>query len=574
MKANQTLNHSAAHLLAAAVMKLYPDVKIGIGPSIEEGFYYDFLFTSPITELDLSKIEKQMKQLVAGGYRFEKANIESTDFLNDQPFKKELFDEIKARGGVASTYSMVHPANGEKLFTDLCAGPHVESVGKIKHFKLMSLAGAYWRGDSKNQQLTRIYGTAWETKAELDAYVALVAERKERDHRKIGKDMNLFMFSQLTGQGFPIYLEDGMTIKNEIQKYIRETERKYGFREVQTPAFGEKQLYVTSGHWDHYKDNMYQPVKVENEELVMRPMTCPHHLVIYNSKPRSYRELPIRMSEQARLYRYEKSGALTGLERVRSMELTEGHIFCRHDQIVDEFKNAYKLIKEVIAKFNIEINYVSLSLRDPHNRAKYHDDDVMWNDAENGLRAVLKELDVEYVEMIGEAAFYGPKIDIQVKTVLGHDITLSTIQLDFLLPKRFNAFYIDQDGNKLTPVLIHRGLIGTYERFIATLLEQTKGVLPFWIAPRQATIIPVLNDSHSDHAYEIKRLLEAANIRVTVDDSNERVGKKIRAAQISKTKYQIVIGDEEIANKTITVRAYGSEETKVMSIDQFIKMDK
>lgn len=572
MKANQTLNHSAAHLLAAAVLKLFPGTKIGIGPSIEEGFYYDFMFENPITDTDLAKIEKQMKQLVAGGYKFVKSDITNEDFLKDQPFKVELLKEIKAKDENATAYAMVNPSNNEAIFTDLCAGPHLESVGKIKHFKLMSLAGAYWRGDSKNPQLTRIYGTAWETQDELDSYLALVADRKERDHRKIGKDMNLFMFSQLSGQGFPIYLEDGMIIKNEIQRYIRDTEKKYGFREVQTPAFGEKQLYVTSGHWAHYKDNMYQPVKVENEELVMRPMTCPHHFIIYNSKPRSYRELPIRMSEQARLYRYEKSGALTGLERVRSMELTEGHIFCRPDQIVDEFKNAYKLIKEVIAKFGIEIDYVSLSLRDPEDKEKYHNDDKMWNDAEAGLRTVLKELGVEYKEMIGEAAFYGPKIDIQVKTVLGHDITLSTIQLDFLLPKRFEAFYIDKDGSKAAPVLIHRGLIGTYERFIATLLEQTKGVLPFWLAPRQATIIPVNENTHGDYAYEIKKQLEAANIRVIVDDSNERVGKKIRDAQISKTKFQIVVGDEEVANKNINVRAYGSEETKVMNIEEFIKM--
>lgn len=574
MKANSTLNHSAAHLLAAAILKLYPGTKIGIGPSIEEGFYYDFLFKEPISDADLPKIEKQMKQLVAGGYKFIKDNEINEKVLSDQPFKQELLKEIKERGEKASSYSLVNPSNNEVLFSDLCAGPHLESVGKIKFFKLMSIAGAYWRGDSKNQQLTRIYGTAWETQDELNSYLSLVAERKERDHRKIGKDMNLFMFSQLSGQGFPMYLEDGMIIKNEIQSYVRETEKRYGFREVQTPAFGEKQLYVTSGHWAHYKDNMYQPVKVENEELVMRPMTCPHHFIIYNSKPRSYRELPIRMSEQARLYRYEKSGALTGLERVRSMELTEGHIFCRPDQIIDEFKNAYKLIKEVIAKFDIEIGYVSLSLRDPLDKEKYHNDDKMWNDAESGLRKVLKELNVEYKEMIGEAAFYGPKIDIQVKTVLGHDITLSTIQLDFLLPKRFEAYYIDKDGSKQAPVLIHRGLIGTYERFIATLLEQTKGVLPFWLAPRQATIIPVNENIHTDYAYEIKKELEEANIRVVVDDSNERVGKKIRSAQISKTKFQLVVGDEEVKNKNINVRAYGSEDTKEMSVEEFIKMVK
>lgn len=565
MKANKELNHSTAHLLAAAVLKLYPNTKIAIGPAIEEGFYYDFEFESPISDSDLPKIEKQMKKIVAGGYKIEKTN--SID-LSDQPYKTELKNQFESEGKEITYYGMINPTNGESIFTDLCAGGHIKSISKIKNFKLMSLAGAYWRGDSNNIQLTRIYGTSWDTKEELDEYITLVEDRKERDHRKIGKDMNIFMFSQLAGQGFPIWLEDGSIVKNKIQNYIRDVERKYGFTEVQTPAFGEAKLYKTSGHLEHYKDDMFPIINVDNEDLIMRPMTCPHHIIIFDHKRRSYKELPIRMSEHARLYRYEKSGALTGLERVRSMELTDAHIFARKDQIASEFKNSYKLIQEVLEKFNIEIDYISLSLRDPEDKEKYYDNDKMWNDAENQLRNVLDEMNVEYKEVIGEAAFYGPKLDIQVKTALGHEITLSTLQLDFLLPEKFDITYIDSNEDKVRPVIIHRGLIGTYERFISILLEQTKGDLPFWISSRQVTIIPVNNEFHLEYANEVREKLLNKGLFVHFDDRNERLGKKIREAQTSKTKFQIVIGDEEINNKNINVRAYGSEKQESMSIEQ------
>ena len=571
MKANQKLNHTGAHLLAAAVMKLYPDTILGIGPSIDEGFYYDFKFANPINDQDIKKIEKQMKKLVSGGYKME---LVKTSDDSKQPYKLELSKELKAKGETLTYYGMINPSNGESIFTDLCAGPHVDSVAKLKNFKLLHFSAAYWRGDSKNDSLTRIYGTAWETKEELSEYLQILVERKERDHRKIGKEMNIFMFNNDSGQGFPIWLEDGMRVKNTIQKYVRETEARYGFEEVSTPAFGSKKLYETSGHWEHYKDDMFPIIEVENEELIMRPMTCPHHILIYMNKRRSYRELPIRMSEQARLYRKEKSGALTGLERVRSMELTEGHIFARQDQVLEEFKNSYKLIQEALEKFNIEIDYVSLSLRDKNDKEKYFDDDKMWEKAESDLRQVMKELNIKHEEKIGEAAFYGPKIDIQVKTALGHEITMSTLQLDFLLPKRFDITYIDKDETKSTPVLIHRGLIGTYERFISILLEQTKGNLPFWIAPRQATIIPVSIDSHIEYSDKVFKELKEQGLYVHLDDRNERVGRKIRDAQTSKTKYQIVIGDDEVKNKTITVRAYGSEKQETMTIKAFIEMSK
>ncbi|NQZ65962.1 MAG: threonine--tRNA ligase [Mycoplasmatales bacterium] len=569
MKANKQLNHSSAHLLAAAVLKLFPNTKLAIGPSIEEGFYYDFEFENPITDADLVKIERQMKKIASGGYKIEKTNSIN---LANQPYKLELKNEFEKDGKEITYYGMINPSNGESIFTDLCAGGHIDSISSIKNFKLLSLAGAYWRGDSNNIQLTRIYGTSWETKEELDAYMKLLADRKERDHRKIGKDMNIFMFSHLTGQGFPIWLEDGTIVKNKIQSYLREAEKRYGFREVQTPSFGSEELYKTSGHLDHYKDDMFPTLVVDNERLVMRPMTCPHHVIIYSDKRRSYKELPIRMSEHAKLYRYEKSGALNGLERVRSMELTDSHIFARRDQISNEFKNAYALIQEVLKKFNIKIDYISLSLRDPKEKDKFYDNDEMWNDAENQLRNFLNEIKVEYKEVIGEAAFYGPKIDIQVKTALGHEITMSTLQLDFLLPEKFNITYIDDNDNRIRPVIIHRGLIGTYERFIAILLEQTKGDLPFWISPRQVTIIPISHDEHLEYATKIAKKLENEGLSVKLDDRNERLAKKIREAQKSKTKFQIVIGDKEIENNNINVRAYGSDKQTAMKLEDFIKI--
>ena len=571
MIADQNLNHTASHVLAAAVLRLYPNTKLGFGPAIEEGFYYDFEFEEEITDADLKKIEKEMKKIISGGWKVEQ--VSAITFEN-QPYKQELIDEFTKDGKELTYYGFINPSNGDQGFTDLCKGGHSGATSEIKNFKLLSLAGAYWRGNSDNKRLTRIYGTAWATKELLDQYLALIEERKERDHRRVGKDMNIFTMDPLMGRGFPAWLEDGMAIKNEIQKYIRETEYRYGFREVATPAFGAKELYEISGHWAHYQDTMFQPLKVENEELVMRPMTCPHHLVLYKMKRRSYRDLPMRISEQSRLYRYEKSGALSGLERVRSMELTEGHIIARQDQIEQEFENAYKLIQEALTKFGIQIDYVSLSLRDKDDKEKFYDDDKMWNEAENKLRNVLKHMGVEYKEQVGEAAFYGPKIDIQVRTILGREITMSTLQLDFLLPKKFEATFINDHEENETPVMIHRGLIGTYERFMAILLEQTKGVLPFWLAPRQFTVIPVNLDIHREYADEVYKKLSDLGFRVHFDGRNERVGKKIREAQVSKTKFQIVVGDDEVANKTVNVRAYGEQEQKVMTLDELVKMVK
>ncbi|MCZ2781364.1 threonine--tRNA ligase [Metamycoplasma hominis] len=568
MEANKKLNHSASHLLAAAILKLYPNAKLAIGPAIEEGFYYDFEFENPILESDLPNIEKVMKELAKEGYEMRKVGIEQYSFEN-QPYKKELYEEFKKEGKEITFFQYWNPKTKEILFTDLCAGGHIENSREIKYFKLLGIAGAYWRGDSKNKMLTRIYGTCWETKDELAKYLDILRERKERDHRKIGRDLNLFTFNQLGGQGFPFWLEDGMKIHNAIRDYVLKLDKKFGFREVLTPHFGEKKLYEISGHWAHYQDTMFSPIKMDNETLVARPMTCPHHIILFNSTRRSYKDLPIRYSEQSRLYRYEASGALSGLERVRGMDLTEGHIFVRPDQIKSEFKHLYKMILQALKDFNIEIDHISLSLRDPQDTQKFFQNDEMWNKAENDLREVLGELNIKYKEFIGEAAFYGPKVDFQVKTALNRIITMSTLQLDFLLPSRFEMKFVDSNEQFVTPVLIHRGLIGTYERFIATLLEQTKGVLPFWLSPRQITIIPI-NDELNEKAQDLYNEFLDEDFNVNIDIRPERINKKIRDAQILKTKFIVVIGKKEIETNTLSVREYGKDDSKTYSKEEFV----
>ena len=568
MEANKKLNHSASHLLAAAILKLYPNAKLAIGPAIEEGFYYDFEFENPILESDLPNIEKVMKELAKEGYEMRKVGIEQYSFEN-QPYKKELYEEFKKEGKEITFFQYWNPKTKEILFTDLCAGGHIENSREIKYFKLLGIAGAYWRGNSKNKMLTRIYGTCWETKDELAKYLDILRERKERDHRKIGRDLNLFTFNQLGGQGFPFWLEDGMKIHNAIRDYVLKLDKKFGFREVLTLHFGEKKLYEISGHWAHYQDTMFAPIKMDNETLVARPMTCPHHIILFNSTRRSYKDLPIRYSEQSRLYRYEASGALSGLERVRGMDLTEGHIFVRPDQIKSEFKHLYKMILQALKDFNIEIDHISLSLRDPQDTQKFFQNDEMWNKAENDLREVLGELNIKYKEFIGEAAFSGPKVDFQVKTALNRIITMSTLQLDFLLPSRFEMKFVDSNEQFVTPVLIHRGLIGTYERFIATLLEQTKGVLPFWLSPRQITIIPI-NDELNEKAQDLYNEFLDEDFNVNIDIRPERINKKIRDAQILKTKFIVVIGKKEIETNTLSVREYGKDDSKTYSKEEFV----
>lgn len=571
MKANKELNHTTSHLLGAAVEKLYPNVKLGFGPATDEGFYYDFEFENPLSDNELLKIEKMMKKLASRNLVMKEVSLQDYSFEN-KPYKLELYEELKAADKNITFYALVDPLNKEKVFVDLCAGGHVESTKNIKNFKLLSLAGAYWRGNSDNIQLTRIYGTSWETKEELEQYLAILQDRKERDHRKIGKEMKLFTFHPFAGQGFPIWLEDGMYIHNEIKNLILKMDRKYGMTEVLTPHFGEETLYLTSGHLAHYKDDMFKPVVADNQKLYPRPMTCPHHVICYNHEKRSYRDLPLRFSEQSQLYRYEKSGALTGLERVRGMLLTEGHLFVRKDQIASEFKYMYELIKETLGIFKIKIDYISLSLRDKGNKEKYYDNDQMWDEAENQLRAVLNELGVKYEEKTGEAAFYGPKMDIQIFTALGHEITVSTLQLDFLLPERFGITFTNKEGKEEMPILIHRGLIGTYERFVAILLEQTKGVLPFWLAPKQVTVIPVNMEHDFEYAKEVNDKLYALGIRSKLDSRDERMNKKIREAQMSKSKYQMILGENERLNNTVSFRKYGENNTETLPFEEFANL--
>ncbi|WP_406616089.1 threonine--tRNA ligase [Mycoplasmopsis hyopharyngis] len=568
--ANKQLNHTTSHLLAAAVQRLYPGVKMGFGPATDEGFYYDFDFPEYFSVDELAKIERTMKQLASRNLIMIEDQASNYSF-EDKPYKKELYDEFIAQNKNVTFYSLKDPQNGEIIFTDLCAGNHMESTKNIKHFKLLSIAGAYWRGNSDNKQLTRIYGTCWETKEELDNYLSILQERKERDHRKIGKELNYFAFSPLVGQGFPIWLEDGMYVHNQIRNLVLALDKKYGFTEVLTPHFGAELLYQTSGHLAHYKDDMFPAMKLENEKLIPRPMTCPHHIVCYKLNKHSYRDLPIRYSEQSQLYRYEKSGALTGLERVRGMLLTEGHLFVRVDQIKEEIKKMYSQIKEILEIFKIDISYISLSLRDKNDKEKYFNDDKIWNEAEAMLKEALDELKIKYTPVEGEAAFYGPKIDIQIDTALGHEITVSTIQLDFLQPEKFELTYVDSQNQETRPVMIHRGLIGTYERFVAILLEQTKGVLPFWIAPKQITIIPVNNEENLKYCQKVEAKLLEKGFRVKIDSRDERLNKKIREAQINKSKFNLILGANEQKDKTISYRKYGQEKTYTVKLNTFIK---
>lgn len=567
MKFNPTLNHSAAHVLAASLKKIYPDVKLTIGPAIEEGFYYDFWTSEPISINDLSKIEKQMKKVIAGGAEFVKKVVnkqEALDFYKDNKYKSEIINEIPANEEI-SFYTC-----GD--FTDLCSGPHVERTSKIKAFKLLNLAGSYWRGDSNNDKLYRIYGVAFESENELKEYLEILEDRKQRDHRKIGKDLNLFTFNTLAGQGLPIWLPAGTKIKYQIQKYINELQHKYGFEPVMTPVLGSVDLYKTSGHWDHYKDSMFPVMDVDNELLVLRPMTCPHHILVYKNSLHSYRQLPLRLCEHSILHRYEASGGLTGFERVRDMILEDTHIFCREDQIKEEVNVCYQAIKEAHEGLGSKIWRVDLSVYDPEDKEKFHSNTEMWESTQNQLKEALEMHGIEYHVMKGEAAFYGPKIDFQVKTTLGHVVTVSTIQLDFLLPEKFELEYRDENGQNARPVMIHLGIIGTYERYLAMLLEQTKGVLPLWLSPTQIIVLPVNNKFHLDYSNNLFNKLRSLGFRVEIDDREERLSKRIRDAQVSKIPYQLIIGDDEIKNEDgITYRQYGSEESVSLSFDDFVK---
>lgn len=565
-EALEVLRHSTAHLMAQALKRLYGDVKFGVGPVIDGGFYYDFDMDEKVSSDDFEKIEKTMKQIVDENHKIERKVVsreEAKSFFKDDPYKLELIDAIPEDESV-TLYSQ-----GE--FTDLCRGVHVPSTSKIKEFKLLSTAGAYWRGDSNNKMLQRIYGTAFFDKKDLKAHLEMLEERRERDHRRIGKDLELFTNNQLVGAGLPLWLPNGATIRREIERYIVDKEVSMGYDHVYTPVLANVELYKTSGHWDHYRDDMFPPMKLdETEEMVLRPMNCPHHMMVYNNRPHSYRELPIRIAELGTMHRYEASGAVSGLQRVRGMTLNDSHIFVRPDQIKDEFKRVVNMIQEVYSDFGFEDYTFRLSYRDPEDKEKYMDDDEMWNKAETMLKEAVDEMGLPYVEAIGEAAFYGPKLDVQVKTAMGKEETLSTAQIDFLLPERFELIYIGSDGENHRPVVIHRGVVSTMERFVAFLTEETKGAFPTWLAPKQVEIIPVNVDLHYDYARNLQDELKSQGVRVEIDDRNEKMGYKIREAQMQKIPYQIVVGDKEVENNQVNVRKYGSQDQETVEKDEFI----
>ena len=561
------LNHSCAHLLAQAVKHLYPNAKFWVGPVISEGFYYDIdLGNYTLTDEDLEKISKEMKKLAKDGkriYREEISREEALEKFKDDPYKIDIINELP-EDEVISCYTQ-----GD--FTDLCRGPHVASVKECKNFKLLKVAGAYYKGNSKNKMLQRIYGICFDNKEDLEKHLALLEEPKERDERKIGKDLEVFMTSDLVGKGLPMYLPNGYIIWEELENYIKNKEKKLGYHHVLTPPLGSVELYKTSGHWDHYKDDMFPAMKIDDEEFVLRPMNCPHHMMIYSNKLHSYRDLPIRIGEIARDCRYEASGALKGIERARSFCQNDAHLFVTPEQIKDEFGLVVNLILEVYRELNITDYRFELSLRDPNDKVKYFQDDEMWEHAENTLRKVLTDLGIDYVEKIGEAAFYGPKLDVQVKPAVGNEYTLSTCQLDFCLPMKFNLTYVDRDGKKKTPVVLHRAVFGSLDRFIAYYLEETKGVLPLWLAPTQVNIIPVNNEYHLKYAEKVMKKLASKNIRVNLDDRDEKLSYKMRESLSHKIPYTVIIGEKEMEDKTISYRLMGHKETETLSLKEFEK---
>ena len=561
------LNHSCAHLLAHAVKHLYPEAKFWVGPVIDEGFYYDIdLGDNVVTDEVLTKIEKEMKKISKDNKlikRLELSKEEALEMFKDDPYKIDLIERMGPDEAIS--------AYQQGDFVDLCRGPHVESTKLIKYFKLIKFSGAYYKGDSKNKMLQRIYGVCFYNEDDLQNYLNELEDLKLRDHRKIGKDLDIFMVHDLVGKGMPLWLPNGALVRKQLENYIYEKEQKMGYLHVYTPCVGTVDLYKTSGHWDHYKENMFPSMKVDDEEFVLRPMNCPHHMLIYGNTIHSYRELPIRIGEFATDFRYEASGAVKGLERVRCMCQNDAHLFVRPDQIGEEFKKVVSLILDVYNDFGIENYKFRLSLRDKNDKEKYFDDDEMWNEAENRLREVLNELGCEYTEAIGEAAFYGPKLDVEVKPAIGPEVTLSTCQLDFLLPRRFNLSYVDSDGSKKVPVVLHRAIFGTFDRFTAFILEETKGSLPTWLSPIQVNVIPVNNDYHLDYAKNIEKLLLDNGIRVNLDARSEKLSYKIRESQTKKIPYTLILGNVERDNNTVSYRKFGSEETTTLPKDEFVK---
>ena len=564
------LNHSCAHLLAHAVKHIYPHAKFWVGPVITDGFYYDIdLGDDVLTEDDLPKIEKEMKKISKSNKlikRIELSRDEALDMFKDDPYKIDLINNMDGNE-IISAYR-------QDDFIDLCRGPHMDNTKAMKYFKLLKVSGAYYKGDSKNKMLQRIYGVCFYNEDDLNDYLRLLEEAKERDHRKLGKELGIYLMTDLVGKGLPMYLPNGFILWNLLENYIRNKEIDRGYKHVLTPPLGNVELYKTSGHWDHYKDAMFPAMKVEDEEFVLRPMNCPHHMVIYANNLHSYRELPIRIAEIARDARYEASGALKGIERVRTFCQNDSHIFCTPEQIEEEFKNVVDLILEVYKEMNITDYKFELSLRDPEDKVKYYPDDDMWNNAEDALRRIMNDIGIPYEEKIGEAAFYGPKLDVQVKPAVGNEFSLSTCQIDFCLPMKFNLNYIDRDGSKKTPVVLHRAIFGSIDRTIAYYLEETKGNLPTWLAPVQINIIPVNNEYHLDYCEELKTEFLKNGFRVEVDSRDEKLSYKMRESQTKKIPYTLIIGDKEKESELISYRLHGSRETISLPIKKFISLIK
>ena len=562
------LNHSCAHMLAQAVKHLYPEAKFWVGPVVEEGFYYDIdLGDKVISEEDIEAISKEMKKIAKDGKRIVRQEIskeEALEMFKDDEYKLDLISRMDENEQVISAYSQ-----GD--FTDLCRGPHVESVKECKYFKLTKFSGAYWKGDANNKMLQRIYGVCFDSEEELNAHIQELEEAKQRDHRKLGKDLGIFMTHDLVGKGLPMYLPNGYIVWEELENYIKGKEKKLFYKHVLTPPLGNVELYKTSGHWDHYKDAMFPKMEVEGEEFVLRPMNCPHHMMIYANDIHSYRDLPLRIGEIARDCRFEASGALKGIERVRSFCQNDAHLFVTPEQIESEFTSVVDLILDVYKDLGIKEYRFELSLRDPEDTVKYHQDDEMWNLAEDKLRAVLDKIGIPYVEKIGEAAFYGPKLDVQVKPAVGNEYTLSTCQLDFCLPAKFDLTYVDKDGSKKSPVVLHRAIFGSIDRFIAYYLEERKGALPLWLSPVQVSVLPVNNEYHLEYAEEVYQMLRDLGVRAELDSREEKLGYRMRESQIRKIPVSIVLGNNERDERSVTVRYFGSEEKTSMPLDEFLE---
>ena len=563
LEGKQAYWHTTSHIMAQAVKRLFPEVKFAIGPSIEKGFYYDFDVEKPFTDEDKAKIEAEMKKIIKEDIEIEKFVLlkdEALDLMDGQPYKQELIEELPD-GEEISFYKQ-----GD--FTDLCAGPHLMKTGKVKAVKILSSSGAYWRGDEKNKMLQRIYAISFPKASQVEEYLAELEEIRQRDHRKLGKDLELFMTHKLVGSGLPMYLPNGATVRRLLERYIQDKEIEMGYKHVYTPSMANTELYKVSGHWDHYSEDMFPRMKMDNEEMVLRPMNCPHHMLIYKNKMHSYRDLPIRIGELAHDFRYEDSGSVCGLERVREMCQNDAHLFVRPDQIKEEFGKVVELILSVYKDFGFKDYEFRLSLRDKNDKEKYFDDDEMWENAEGQLREILTELKVSFYEAEGEAAFYGPKLDVQLKSAVGHDVTVSTCQLDFLLPEKFKLEYIGEDGEKHRPVVIHRAILGTLDRFMCFLIEETKGAFPLWLAPTQVKILQITDAQH-EYAQEIEEKLRKMKVRVVLDDRNEKVGYKIREAQLEKVPYMIVVGAKEAEENKVAVRSRETGDIGQMTQEEF-----